>query len=43
MGLDTSDFKVLKRIANGIEEHNQNVVEQNQILLEILQQMKYLR
>ena len=43
MALDESDFQLFKRIADSLEEHNKLVQQQNYTLLEILQQMKYLR
>lgn len=43
MSLDTSDYKVLKRIAQALEDQNQIMNAQTNILVEILQQMKYLR
>lgn len=43
MALDEADYKVLKKVADCLEEHNKIMNTQTNILVEILQQMKYLR
>lgn len=47
MALDSDDYKMfrtnIESVSNALEQHNKLVEEQNRILIEILQQIKYLR
>lgn len=43
MGLDSEDFKLLKQIKQELKEHNFLLERQNDILIELVQQMKYNR
>ena len=43
MGLDPEDFGLFKEIKQELNKHNSLLEHQNDILIEILQQMKYNR
>ena len=47
MTLNSDDYKMFREnmeiVSNVLEQHNKLVEEQNRILIEILQQIKYLR